>query len=296
MRLRYFESRNFGDALNPYIFNQLLPGFFDNDPAIDFFGIGSILGFDMVATANRKIVFSSGFAYGYGTKPVVDASYDVVCVRGPLTAQALHLDPKLAVADGAILIRELVKERPQKRYPYSFMPHWESELKFDWKGFCEQSGIHYISPMQDYTAVFQQILESEVVIAEAMHAAIVSDALRVPWIPVKAYPGINDFKWQDWAASLELTYQPIRIPSMFHPTEFTVKLCNEKISSAIPDALYKVGLKGYGVYQSVSIIPHARKLITQIKNTTPYLSGDAVMSARVDQLLHLLDDVKKKYA
>ena len=294
MRLRYFESKNFGDALNPYIFHKLLPDFFNDDPDVDFFGIGSILGFDMVNTANRKIIFSSGFAYG--TKPVINSSYDVICVRGPLTAKALQLDPKLAVADGAILLRELVKDTPKKRYPFSFMPHWESELKFDWATLCEQANIHYISPMQDSTAVFQQLLESEVIIAEAMHAAIVADALRVPWIPVKAYNGINDFKWHDWAGSLELTYNPVRLPSLFHPTEFILDLCKKKISSIIPNNIYKVGLKGYGIYQSVSIIPHAKKLMAQIKNTTPNLSSDAVMSARVDQLLNLLEDVRKKYA
>lgn len=294
MRLRYFESKNFGDALNPFIFQQLLPGFFNDDPDIDFFGIGSILGFEMVSRANRKIIFSSGFAYG--TKPVVDASYDVICVRGPLTAKALHLDPSVAIADGALLVRELVKEKPPKRYPYSFMPHWESELKFDWATLCKQAGIHYISPMQDYKAVFQQLLESDVIIAEAMHAAIVADALRVPWIPVKAYNGINDFKWHDWTGSLELTYNPVRIPSLFHPTDFMLTLCKQKISPAIPDSLYKMGLKGYGVYQNVSIIPHARRLLEKLKSTAPSLSSDTVMDTRVDQLLHRLEAVKKKYA
>jgi hypothetical protein len=113
---------------------------------------------------------------------------------------------------------------------------------------------------------------------------------------VKAYNGINDFKWHDWAGSLELTYDPIRIPSLFHPTEFILKLCKEKISSIVPDNIYKVGLKGYGLYQSVSIIPHAKKILAQIRNTAPNLSSDTVMSARVDQLLNLLEDVKKKYA
>src|SRR5436190_19716735 len=101
MRLRYFESKNFGDALNPHLFNRLLPNFFDDDPSTDFFGIGSILGFNMFKNANRKIIFSSGFAYG--TKPTIDDTFDIFCVRGPLTAKALSLSEKLAIADGGIL-------------------------------------------------------------------------------------------------------------------------------------------------------------------------------------------------
>jgi len=295
MRLRYFESKNFGDALNPFIFNQFLPGFFNDDPAVDFFGIGSILGFDMVTNARRKIVFSSGFAYGL--KPAIDDSFDVVCVRGPLTAKALHLDPKSAVADGAILIRELIREKPAKIYRYSFMPHWESELKFNWAALCEQADIHYISPMSDYRQVAHEILQSEVVIAEAMHAAIVADALRVPWIPVKAYNGINDFKWNDWGSAFDLPpYAPIRIPSLFNSTEFILELCKKKISPIIPNNIYKMGLKGYGIYQNASIIPHTKRLITTIKNTKPLLSTDRMMDMRVNQLLELLEKVKKKYA
>lgn len=294
MRLRYFESKNFGDALNPHLFNKLLPGFFNDNPAIDFIGIGSILGFDMARTSNLKIVFSSGFAYG--TKPVINETFDIICVRGPLTAKALSLDPKLAVADGGILITQMVKEKPAKIYPVSFMPHWESELKFDWASMCEQAGIHYISPMDDYQSVLKRIMQSEVIIAEAMHAAIVADALRVPWIPVKAYNGINDFKWNDWAGSLEVPYEPIRIPSLFDATQFMLKVCNEKISKRIPDDFYKVGLKSYGFIQNVSRIPQVKRQLAELKNAKAYLSKDSVLNSRTEQLLDLLYGVQKKYS
>jgi succinoglycan biosynthesis protein ExoV len=294
MRLRYFESKNFGDALNPHLFNKLLPGFFNDNPAIDFIGIGSILGFDMAQTSNLKIVFSSGFAYG--TKPIINETFDIVCVRGPYTARALSLDEKLAVADGGILISQMVKDRPKKVYPVSFMPHWESELKFDWATLCGQTGIHYISPMDDYQSVIKRILQSEVIIAEAMHAAIVADALRVPWIPVKAYNGINDFKWNDWASSLDVPYNPIRIPSLFDATQFMLKVCNEKISTRIPDDFYKVGLKGYGLYQNVSRIPQVRRQLTALKRAKSYLSNDDIINSRTNQLLDLLEGVRRKYA
>src|SRR5690554_1950314 len=103
MRLKYYLGQNFGDALNPLIFKTLLPSFFDNDPEIDFFGIGSIIGFDIMNNAKRKVVFSSGFAEQYCelSSVVMDSSYDVFCVRGPLTAKALNLDKKLAIVDGA---------------------------------------------------------------------------------------------------------------------------------------------------------------------------------------------------
>ena len=150
--------------------------------------------------------------------------------------------------------------------------------------------------MDDYESVIRRIQQSEVIIAEAMHAAIVADALRVPWIPVKAYNGINDFKWNDWASSLDVPYNPIRIPSLFDATQFMLKVCNEKISTRIPDDFYKVGLKGYGLYQNVSRIPQVRRQLTALKRAKPYLSKDDMLHSRTNQLLDLLEGVRKKYS
>ncbi len=293
MRLRYFESKNFGDALNPFIFNTLLPDFFDNDPTIDFFGIGSILGFDMVANARRKVVFSSGFAYG--TKPKINDSYDIICVRGPLTAKALNLDSKLAIVDGAMLLNCFPIPKQEKKYDYSFMPHWESELKFDWKSICVKTGIHYISPMQGYQQTIQEIQKSKVVIAEAMHAAIVADSLRVPWIPVKAYQGINDFKWSDWTSSLDLPYTPNRIPSLFCNTQFVRDICKKKIFKGVPSEVYGLGLKAFELYQRISDLPLAYKMLEETKWKKQFLSDDGVLHSKVNHLRDRIDYLRLKY-
>ncbi|MBL7856248.1 MAG: hypothetical protein JNM57_01060 [Cyclobacteriaceae bacterium] len=292
MRLRYFESKNFGDALNPYIFSALLPGFFNDDPEIDFFGIGSILGFDMVSKAKRKVVFSSGFAYG--TKPQVDESYDIYCVRGPLTAQSLSLSPELGIIDGAVLLRKLPMKSPKKEFQYSFMPHWESELKYDWKSLCEKSGIHYISPLQDYLLTINEIQKTNVMLAEAMHAAIVADALRVPWIPIKAYTGINDFKWKDWTVSVDMHYQPEKLPSLFQDTAFVRDLCGKKISKHIPSSFYGAGLKMYEIGQSI-LEYNTLSLLEKVKKNESYLSNERLLDEKIELLMDKLDRIKKKY-
>ena len=73
MRLYFYEGKNFGDALNLLILQKLFPVFFENDPSIDFFGIGSIIG-DNLSKFKESIIYNSEFAYG--TMPVFDSSFE----------------------------------------------------------------------------------------------------------------------------------------------------------------------------------------------------------------------------
>ncbi len=293
MRLKYYKKANFGDALNPIIFNKLLPDFFDEDSEHDFFGIGSILGLPMVKEANKKIIFSSGFAYG--NVPQIDSSYDIVCVRGPLSAKALNIDKKLGIVDGALLLRELDFNKVKKEYDFSFMPHWESELRYPWKTLCEQAGIHYVSPTSDTDFVIEEILKSKCVIAEAMHYAIVADTLRVPWVPVKSYSKISDFKWQDWTASLEMAHEPITLAPLYDAK--TVKgFLKRKSPVKLPESMYDLIASGRTTYEDLVFLKKkAIKGFEKAKKTQPQLSKDSLFNSKVDQLMDRLDFVRNKY-
>jgi len=295
MFLNYYrEQPNFGDALNPLIFHKLLPNFFDDDVSIEFSGIGSIIGLEMSAEAKKRIIFSSGFAYG--TLPNIDDTFDIICVRGPLTAEALKIDKKLGIVDGAALLRQLSFPISKKRYKFSFMPHWESELKYPWKSLCEKAGIHYLSPLGNTLQLIDDIIHSEVVLAEAMHAAIAADALRTPWVPVKAYGGINDFKWNDWTQSLSMPYHPSRIRSMYKVNDFVLKkVMREKIGNKLPEILHKPTAHFYTAFQDTFLEAGTVKQLEDLKKTTSYLSDEKLFNSKVDQLLEKLDYVKLKY-
>ncbi|WP_417608095.1 polysaccharide pyruvyl transferase family protein [Owenweeksia hongkongensis] len=295
MKLEYFTGKNFGDALNPFIFQHFLPNFFDDNPEETFFGIGSILGFGLAKDVKKKIIFSSGYAYG--EIPEIDSTYDFVCVRGPLTANALNLPSDAAVADGAILLQFMDIPKPVKKYKFSFMPHWGSEQKYSkWPEVCAAAGIHYISPMQDKDFVLQEILKSEVVIAEAMHAAIVADTLGVPWIPVKAYPTINEFKWNDWAASLNLTFEFSKLSSLYENNEFMFEKLNERTQGIIPKAVIKGSLN---VLQKTYFDPKTKQVVKQmerVKLQPQHISNRDLLKDKGNELLKRLELVKKKYS
>lgn len=232
MKLFYCDvpSGNFGDDLNLYLWPKLLPEAFEgvvrfwpaepkvvdrDDPADTLFsGIGTLL-LDKVPAGSKKIVFGSGT--GKAAHPQIDANWEFYCVRGPLTAKALDLPAPLAIADPAILVRLLPPVTQQKCYKTAFMPHWCQAQSGVWQKICRTIGIHFIDPRWPPAQVLQSIGASECMISEALHGAIVADALRVPWVAVSSRHHIQDFKWQDWCLSVGLSYAPVTIPAIWTP-------------------------------------------------------------------------------
>lgn len=207
MKLYYYrgDRPNFGDDLNAWMWPRVLPGVWDDNEDVIFLGIGSIL-FDFFPKEAKKIVFGPGYG-GYTPLPVIDENWKFYFVRGKQTAKAVNVDPSLGIGDAAILLRSCITERPAKRHKVSFMPHWESTLFGDWKKACELASINYIDPTLTVEETLQAILESELVVTEAMHGAIVSDALRVPWVAVTPIQTRHHMKWQDWASALDLSFK-----------------------------------------------------------------------------------------
>ncbi len=209
MKLHYYKADpNFGDQLNAWLWERLLPGRWTDDGPL-FSAIGTLLGRSL-PRSDHTIVFSSGV--GYGALPDMKPSHmDVVCVRGPFTARVLGLPPEAAVTDGAALLATLEECRPvpsSRRHGVVFIPHHLAEDIGHYQDVCDRVGIEYLSPRIDSREVIDRLRFAKLVLADSMHAAIVADTLRVPWIPTASSDQINTFKWLDWASSMEIPYDP----------------------------------------------------------------------------------------
>jgi hypothetical protein len=205
---------NFGDEINRWLWPGLI-GDVSNEAGDDilFVGIGTILDRNL-PPARLTVVFGSGTGY---TPAPVDISHSpsrwrIYGVRGPLTARALNLDKRMAMTDPAILLATLPEYTRRERHGVIFIPHWKSVRYGQWESICEDLGIEFVDPCQDARRVVRRIASARKVIAESMHAAIIADAFRVPWIPVALSREISPFKWVDWASSLDVAYRPICLP------------------------------------------------------------------------------------
>jgi succinoglycan biosynthesis protein ExoV len=95
------------------------------------------------------------------------------------------------------------------------MPHLQSMPHADWEALCARIGFHCIDPRSGVERVLRELQETELLLAEAMHGAIVADALRVPWIPVRMYGRFAEFKWQDWSQSIRVPLKLTDVPPIY---------------------------------------------------------------------------------
>ncbi len=222
---------NFGDELNGWMWRELYPELFDSDrdgdDGIDFIGIGTILD-RQLPSRGLNVVLGSGT--GYAPPPDIRANPAQWCVygvRGPLTAELLDLPREAVLTDPAILLADHPRWRRDSRHGEEgsaeggsgeginaegkviFVPHWKSIRFGQWQAACEIAQIDFVDPCGDAREVIDRIAGARLVVAESMHAAIIADALRVPWVPVVLSREVAPFKWADWAATVGLEYTPL---------------------------------------------------------------------------------------
>lgn len=215
---------NFGDDLNELVIRPLMPStagtrYLDATRFPEgrqhetlVVGIGTILN-QRIPKASKKIVFGAGA--GYGPAPEVNRRWEVRFVRGPRTAASIGVSKESVVTDPAILLVDWAKDHgfSNGNGPEGgvcLMPHLISANRA-WQDLCRKSGITYLDPAGDVCENLSLISRSRLVLAEAMHAAIAADALRVPWVPIHSGKAVNVFKWRDWCESMDIEYKPFQL-------------------------------------------------------------------------------------
>jgi succinoglycan biosynthesis protein ExoV len=290
------QEGNFGDDLNPWLWSRMAPELIlAEDPRV-FVGIGTLLSHNL---PKRPVKFIFGPGCGYSRRPTIDGSYRFYAVRGPLTVSRLGLDPGIAQGDPAILLRALVDagERP-KIHRVSFMPHHKSMVQADWARLCKGSVLNLIDPCGPVEQVLAQIRGSELLLAEAMHGAIVADALRVPWLPVRMYSPFLEFKWQDWAGSLGLCLSIMDVPPVFQRPLAWSRCLKNAVKASLARA--GAGKKKWNRLQlrlsrKEEEFTSVRVLEELARTARPCLSRESALASAEERLLASLDRLRRDW-
>ena len=325
MELHYYRGRrpNFGDDLNPLLWHEVLPADVWEVPDAVLVGIGSILtrrGLSHLVDAGKRVVVL-GTGTSYGGAPDQLAHWHVLAVRGPLTASVIGR-PEASATDGAYLVADapnIVGAR-QQRTETLFIPHHQTLRGRPWARAAAEAGLTFVSPEWSVEQVFDSFARAQLVVTEAMHGAIIADALRIPWVPIQVSPALDEFKWRDWLGSVELPFEPLRVPPVdprdvrrFKRTELELQrrgfaglnnledlTTSESLSSWL-DRRYSeetvaamgntelISLAGRGL-GALSLLKRSSTLartVSALRNAAakrPSLSTDAVHEQRLDQL------------
>ncbi len=200
----------FSNDFNQLLWPTLAPDLFAEAASDCFLGAGTSL---PVRTREPGTVhvFSGGAASAASySRP---ENHLLWCVRGPLTAHAFGGEPATAITDGIILAPQLARQRPAiGAYSIGVMPRYESLLHPGWPEASEQAGFELLSPVGPPLDIVDQVRSLELLLTESLHGAILADTFGVPWLPFATNADFNQFKWVDWAMSVQTTLKLTAVP------------------------------------------------------------------------------------
>ncbi|ASJ73005.1 Exopolysaccharide glucosyl ketal-pyruvate-transferase [Granulosicoccus antarcticus IMCC3135] len=297
------KNYNFGDDLNPWIWPRLLGDeLLSRDDGIYLVGIGTLLTSKRLEVqlkdAKEVVIFSSG-TWG-DNAPALPENCKVYGVRGPRTAKRLGLSEDKAIGDGAYLLRKVDLPAVKQTNDIGFMPHHRSEQYIDWQTICDQLGIKFITAQQPVDDCLAQLRSCKRVITEAMHGAIVADAMRIPWTPVKFSPLFREDKWYDFAESMQLKLSFYPLPFINHqsmPFLKMVEVGSKKFISQtfnIKPKWQELIFNGFGK-NSESTLELIESLKEVISLNKTCMSSDEVVESVTDKQYELVSKLKEDY-
>ena len=304
MELVYWKGRhgNFGDDMNLWFWDDVMPGWRDWDTPDLLLGIGSLLGSPVrnLDARAKKLVLGSGAGYGEVPSPQSGA-WDIRCVRGPRTASALGLPASLGITDGAVMTSRLQRfSRIPRHDKIVFVPHHATAVDpaFDWEAICAAAGVTLLSPCGDAEEVIRTIAGARLVLAQSLHAALVADGFRLPWRVLEG-GHFSALKWADWTESMEV---PLDATPLFPLSPYYRKVSRRLFgakaerSDGSRDGAQSRSPGGSSRIERRVRALDAGRALRRAARMEPVLSKDSILAERQERFQAVVDGVMRDYA
>ncbi|CAM8393858.1 Polysaccharide pyruvyl transferase [Candidatus Methylopumilus planktonicus] len=212
MEVIHFKVKggNFGDNLNDYIWQLLLPNIQELPSNEAILGIGTLQNKRISPNIKRIHVFGSGALNSNASDWLKKNNFEFHFVRGPLTAKQWGCSEKSLIDGAALILHTNLKNIPLKKSKkIGYIPHHTSDQQADFNTISNHANMEYISTRGfEIEKFISQVKSCDFIITEALHGAIIADLFRKPWLPVSSGYHIYSFKWDDWCKSIDLNYSP----------------------------------------------------------------------------------------
>jgi pyruvyltransferase len=250
-----YKDKNFGDILNPILFNLLT-----NKDAVpinaqyykypNYLMIGSIL-----QNANKfSTIWGSGFI---SEKSIcIEKPLKVCAVRGKLTRKKLleqGIECPEVYGDPALLMPYVYVPKVEKKYKLGIIPHY-IDKSHEWLQKINNNDVLVIDLITDNPlSIIDQINSCESIASSSLHGLIISDAYRIPsvWIEFSDKLIGGYFKFHDYFSSVgkkikqpyfittKTSIEDLKNITSFEELKIDLKLLVESCPFKIHERVYK---------------------------------------------------------
>lgn len=218
---------NFGETLNTIMWKKIFPEyFFTTKPYIALSVLNSAIFGQFLRKEYTNVIFGSGSGYvSENPQDIINAKNNIwMFVRGPLTSDITGCK---YITDAGVLSKTCMDLKLEEPKYITFINHLSMKVDMNEisKTLREENelynSIEVGEPVED---VIKTLKNTKLLLSSSLHAAVIADAMGVPWIPINYQPsygkpapgmGMCYFKWKDWAYSLNVSDMQFSKPSNY---------------------------------------------------------------------------------
>lgn len=233
IRLYWYKSKNFGDALSPYLVGKISGEKPERSSHIatylglreNYAAVGSL--FDQIGS--KTTVWGSGII---SLRRQIRRPKNILAVRGPLTRKTLierGIECPEVYGDPSLLLPKYYSPKSVKKYELGIIPNYIDYRKV--KRMSNDKRINVIDVKKPIEEVIEEIFSCKKTISSSLHGLIVSHVYNIPsvWAEFSNMVVGKGFKFRDYFQSVKLEeYEPADFRKGIPPLEELMKLFEGK--------------------------------------------------------------------
>jgi pyruvyltransferase len=207
------NDKNFGDAINPLLFEKATKLKVVNlNNIVNFYKrpvyyfIGSLLD-----NLNKSNAIICGTGFQNENAIVLKKPAKIIAVRGPLSRNIFlkhNIECPEVYCDPALLLPSFyMPENLEKKYDVGIIAHYIDKEMLNQKKIINNGlTYHFIDIETDWEKIIDEINMSRYIISSSLHGIIVAHAYNIPAGRIKLSNNIigGDFKFNDYALSMDI--------------------------------------------------------------------------------------------
>lgn len=204
-------GKNFGDAINPILFEQIIKKEVVNSSNIinlfnkpTYYFIGSILD-----NLNKSNAIVCGTGFQKEDAKVLKKPSKIIAVRGPLSRNIFlkhNIECPEVYCDPALLLPDIyMPKNLEKKYDVGIIAHYiDKEILKQKKIIDNGMTYHFIDIEVDWEKIIDDINSCKYILSSSLHGIIVAHAYNIPATRMILTDKIvgGDFKFNDYALSV----------------------------------------------------------------------------------------------